>query len=31
VISELEMPPYAGSDNAQRMEKLKKFLEGMGW
>jgi len=31
VISELEMPPYAGGDNAQRMEKLKKFLEGMGW
>jgi len=31
VYGELELPPYIGDDAAKRMEKVQKFLDGMGW
>jgi putative ABC transport system ATP-binding protein len=31
VYGELALPPYADDNEAQRLEKLQKFLDGMGW
>ena len=31
IFGELTLPPYADDNEAQRLEKLQKFLDGMGW
>jgi len=31
VFGQLDLPPFIGDDTTKRMEKVQKFLDGMGW